>query len=394
MTSGENNSAGTHTKHAALKRPALGYFGRNEWAIVGAPCVNIKLLADAVIKAFSSTYKCAYADTSHTDEITLQPGRLANGGAIEFTDQINHSQFNYREKLNTVPFRQQFNEADLILVNGNHQQAVNQVVIIYENKRASLQKRLKELNNVQLFLLDDKVEEVFDFIKESVPNWQNIPTLSLHDVDGVIGFFKGKIEAAIPALSGLVLAGGKSIRMGFDKSAVNIYGKEQRYYVANMLSSFCDDVYISCREDQKDQLSHQYPAITDTFTGLGPFGAILSAFRKNPDRALLVVACDLLLLDVETIGYLIKHRNPSSVATAYKSSHDDFPEPLITIWEPKSYPLLLAFLAQGYSCPRKVLINSNITLLTAPHSAALTNVNTPADMENIKRELHQKMAAS
>jgi molybdopterin-guanine dinucleotide biosynthesis protein A len=65
---------------------------------------------------------------------------------------------------------------------------------------------------------------------------------------------------------------------------------------------------------------------------------------------------------------------------------------LITIWEPKSYPLLLSFLAQGYSCPRKVLINSDVTLVNALNPDALTNVNTPDEFERIKRVLHQKIA--
>jgi molybdopterin-guanine dinucleotide biosynthesis protein A len=55
---------------------------------------------------------------------------------------------------------------------------------------------------------------------------------------------------------------------------------------------------------------------------------------------------------------------------------------------------LLAFLSQGYSCPRKVLINSDITLLQAPDVNALANINTPEDMEKIKRELHIKMTTA
>ena len=72
-----------HNKHANLVRPAIGNYARNEWAIVGAPCVVIKALADSVIGALSSKYKCAYADTSHNDEMTLVPGRLANGALLE-----------------------------------------------------------------------------------------------------------------------------------------------------------------------------------------------------------------------------------------------------------------------------------------------------------------------
>jgi molybdopterin-guanine dinucleotide biosynthesis protein A len=383
-----------HKKHASLVKPSLGNFARNEWAFVGAPCINIKLLADSIINALSATYKCAYADSSHNDEVILPPGRIANGAFLEYTDQLNYQQFNYSTPVNAVKFKQQFAGVDLVLVNGNHQQASTQVVIVYKNKKASLQKRVDQLTNVQLILLDDRVDEVFDFIKEAVPDWETLPTYRLSDLENIIAFFESKMKQAKPVLNGLVLAGGKSIRMGFDKGLINFYGKEQRYYVADMLNTFCDEVFISCRADQRHEIDSAYAAIEDTFTGLGPFGAILSAFRENPDRALLIVACDLPLLNMETLQYLITNRNVSSIATAYENSIDGFPEPLITIWEPKSYPVLLAYLAQGYSCPRKVLINSDITLLKAPEPDALTNVNTPDDMEKIKRELHQKIAAS
>jgi molybdopterin-guanine dinucleotide biosynthesis protein A len=192
-----------------------------------------------------------------------------------------------------------------------------------------------------------------------------------------------------------VLAGGKSTRMGFDKGAVNWYGKEQRYYMADLLKKHCDKVYISCRdEEQQKEIDLKYLSMPDTFTGLGPYGAILSAFRENPDRAWLVIACDLPLVDASVIQHLADNRNTATIATAYQSQQNEFPEPLITIYEPKSYPALLQFLAQGYSCPRKVLINSDITLLQSPKEDALANVNTPDELDRIKRVLHAKVATT
>ena len=381
-----------HKKHTDLVRPALGNYGRNEWAIVGAPCVFIKALADQVIHALSPAYKCAYADTSHNDEVVLAPGRLANGAILEYTDQINHQQFNYNSPSTQFTLRQQFADADLVLVNGNHQQAKAQVVIISENKKASLEKRLSQLTNIELILLAENVNDVFDFIKENIPNWQSLPLYRLDETDKIIAFFEAKMQQAKPKLNGLVLAGGKSMRMGFDKGAVNWFGKEQRYHIADMLKPLCEEVFISCRADQKHQININYNVLEDTFTGLGPFGAILSAFREQPDKAWLVVACDLPLLETETFKSLIEQRKTSAVATAFNSPDNEFPEPLITIWEPKSYPVLLAFLAQGYSCPRKVLINSDVHLLQVPNPASLTNVNTPDELEKVKRTIHQKIA--
>ncbi|MDF2431643.1 MAG: molybdenum cofactor guanylyltransferase [Mucilaginibacter sp.] len=382
-----------HKKHIDLKRPSLGNYSWNEYAFVGAPCTVIKFLSDQVINALSPGYKCGYADTTHNDDMTSLPGRLSNGATIEYTDQVNYRQLNYKSAFNAFKLKEIFTDCDLVLVNGNHQQAKNQVVIISESKKASLQKRLDQLTNVKMLLLADGTNEVFSFIKEAIPNWHQLPLYRMGDTGNIIAYFKKELQQATPVLNGLVLAGGKSERMGFDKGAVNWHGKEQRYHMTDLLKSFCNDVFISCRQDQQQEMNPGYLSMTDTFTGLGPYGAILSAFREKPDNAWLVVACDLPLLSVNTLQHLVANRNTSSVATTYRSPHDNFPEPLITIWEPKSYPVLLSFLAQGYSCPRKVLINSEITLLNAPEPGELTNVNTPDELGKVKRLLHQKIAA-
>nr|HQU59078.1 NTP transferase domain-containing protein [Saprospiraceae bacterium] len=159
-----------------------------------------------------------------------------------------------------------------------------------------------------------------------------------------------------------------------------------RDYMAKLLTSYCTETFISCRPDQVEEIKNPLP---DTFTGLGPFGAIASAFRQKPDAAWLVIACDLPLLDADTISQLIGFRNISKVATAFNSPVNEFPEPLIAIWEPRSYPILLQFLTQGYSCPRKVLINSNVELLNATKPQALRNVNSPEEMEDVKALINQ-----
>jgi molybdopterin-guanine dinucleotide biosynthesis protein A len=197
--------------------------------------------------------------------------------------------------------------------------------------------------------------------------------------DEITDFFKKQMKAAIPPLKGLVLAGGKSQRMRYDKGLLNYHGKPQREHMGDIISQFCRETYLSCRFDQVDALAAEYPPLFDTFFDLGPMGALLSAFRSNPNAAWLVAACDLPFLDEKTVNYLVENRNPSAIATAFQSPENEFPEPLIAIWEPKAYPVLFQFLSQGISCPRKVLINSRVHLLEAPEPVALKNVNTPEE---------------
>ena len=52
----------------------------------------------------------------------------------------------------------------------------------------------------------------------------------------------------------MVIAGGKSKRMGFDKGTIEWHAKEQRYYAADLLKELCGEVFISCRPEQEKDI--------------------------------------------------------------------------------------------------------------------------------------------
>lgn len=385
-----------HKKHEDIARPTLGQFGRNEWAFLGTNCGAIKQLAFRLSQALSPQWRVAYVDADHqsADEDAASGGgtgpALAHGAALEFTDKISFQRTDSVAAPTPFQFRQQFSEADVVLVNGNHFTAKQQVVIVDPKKEDSLRRKLDRLTDVVLVLLPDGVENLPGFLSDhlgkSAPN-HHFSILQLSDFQNIKSFFETKMAAAVPPLSGLVLAGGKSRRMGTDKSVLAYHDRPQRDVVLDHLAGVCGQSFLSCRPDQAGELVFSYDVLPDTFLGLGPMGAILSALRQQPDSAWLVLACDLPLLDAATIRFLVENRNPSAMATAFRSPESGFPEPLAAIWEPKSYPVLLQFLAQGYSCPRKALINSHTHLVEPPNPDALLNVNTPEEVETALQKL-------
>ncbi len=191
---------------------------------------------------------------------------------------------------------------------------------------------------------------------------------------------------------GLVLAGGKSVRMGEDKGRIKWHGIEQRYHMANMLSGFCNEVFISCRQEQVGVMDSSYKLLPDSVDGAGPICGILSAFKVYPDVAWLVIACDLPLLDEAILQYLIEKRVATTLASTFESPYDSLPEPLITIWEPLSYSLLLQFFNEGFNCPRKILIRNKerVNILQPPNPDALLNANTPADAKLVMSKIKVK----
>lgn len=179
---------------------------------------------------------------------------------------------------------------------------------------------------------------------------------------------------------GLVLAGGSSSRMQRDKAALQYQGKSQLERAFDLVSRHVSKVYVSVRASQTNDPSRaQHPLIVDSVTGEGPIVGIRSALAAHPEVAWLVVACDLPFLSDTALSQLLRHRDPSAVATAYCSTHDGLPEPLCALWEPQAGPALASYQEDGGRCPRKFLIRHAVPLLEPSDKHALDNVNTPEE---------------
>lgn len=373
-----------HQKHAKLERPQLGTFGRREIALIGTPCGLIQALSRQLIEQLGTELKLAYVDADHAGADQGKAPMLPESHLV-YTDKINYHRFDLRLEADSFQYRQWFNLQDLILVNGNHFTARQQIVFIDPRKFDSLQRKLDRLTEVIGFIVMEETYNLPDFLKEQLPQWADLPVWQVNDTKAISKFIREQQQKQVPPVKGLVLAGGKSQRMGRDKGQLDYHGLPQREYLYQLMEKEMGiEAYLSCREDQLASMPEGHRVLSDSFLGLGPYGAILSAFRKDPNSAWLVVACDLPFVDRAGLQYLIDHRDTSSVATAFHNPATNFPDPLLTLWEPRAYPVLLQFLAQGYSCPRKVLINSPIQNIKAPNGQLLTNVNNPTEFEKVK----------
>jgi molybdopterin-guanine dinucleotide biosynthesis protein A len=186
-------------------------------------------------------------------------------------------------------------------------------------------------------------------------------------------------------MKGLILCGGRSTRMQQDKSTIAYHGMPQWQYLYNLLQSLVPEVYLSCRADQQPDFTDHIPVITDSVPGAGPIVGLLSAHAAFPDDAWLVLACDLPLISLQSLSFLVHARQPEKDATAFLSSFNNSPEPLIAIWEAKGLELLKN---SGKSCPRKALLQADVLILENPYPTEQFNANTPEEMQAAKDQLH------
>lgn len=369
-----------HRKHPPLAKPDLGEWGRNEFAFIGAPCNVIRDLTQALTQRLASAWKVCYVDADHADA-DIQPEPQFTGAAL-FTDKIHSRRLDTLEQPGTFQRRRWLSDFDVILINGNHFDAFSQIVLLHSKKLESLQRKTDRLKHVIAVVETDTTLDACGWMKKYLTSETQIFTSD--EQDQFANWLAGQIRT--PEVRGLVLAGGKSTRMGSDKSVIDYHGKPHREYLLSLLHETGVPHFLSCRPDQVEGLQADN-VVADRFLDLGPFGAILSAMLSAPDSAWLVLATDLPFVNEQTLQTLLEHRDPSKIATAFHNPETNFPEPLITLWEPKAYPVMLSFLTQGISCPRKVLINSDVHVIEAGEQRWLQNVNTPEEMRAAREML-------
>ncbi|SFC28171.1 molybdopterin-guanine dinucleotide biosynthesis protein A [Flagellimonas taeanensis] len=196
------------------------------------------------------------------------------------------------------------------------------------------------------------------------------------------------MENKAPIVYGLVLAGGKSTRMGADKGWLTYHKVPQQEYLYTLLGEVCDQVYLSVRKEQQQDIPEGFKTIVDNDEHRGPFNGILSAHTQHPDVAWLVLACDLPLIDKNALRQLMDNRDPNKKATSFGTCETGLPEPLVAIWEPTGLEEAKAYLKTAESsCPRKFLIHSDIALVHPEKDEVLYNANSLEEYEFAKSKL-------
>jgi molybdopterin-guanine dinucleotide biosynthesis protein A len=377
-----------HRKHGKTNLANFGNFGRMEIAIMGTPCGEIKKLANQLIHQLRG-FKIAYVDADHKTDEEDVPQQIQDGATMVFTDKIKFNRIDINASLDKFQRNRLFNEYDLVLVNGNHFEAGLQIVVVDDRK--PLEKNLKKITNPVAILRGSEQTRLPEYLENHLGKELEIqPLYNIAEVEKVSDLIRDLLLLNVPRLNGLVLAGGKSERMGQDKGKIDYHGMPQREYLYTMLEGLTENTFMSCRPDQVAEFDASFKTLPDSIAGLGPFGAIISAFREFPNHAWLVVACDIPLISRNSLLQLIGERNPSKMATTFFNNETGFPDPLVTIWEPKAYPEMLHFLSLGYSCPRKVLINSQVQIIHPSDPKALLNANSPEEYERVKEILSEQ----
>ena len=361
-----------HRKHPEVPRRQLGHYSTTEFALLGTLCKRIDALAFA--------WQAALAGEART---LVVRGKLAGDAAADLRQSGDKRMEGDRHRWDEYDDRIIGGDYDLALVNGNHYPAARQIVFVDPAKAGTLQRRRHQLTDVVAVVLDAG-EAPPAWLREHLAATGQRPLVCAAGEEDarVLPLVRAALRQNRPRLRALVLAGGRSRRMGRDKAQLAY--RDGTPELARMVELCAGqlglDAFVAVRDSSDEPLSGT-PTIVDRFAGMGPMGAIASAFLAQPDAAWLVLACDLPLLEANDIRRLVDARDVRRHATAARATSKPWPEPLVAIYEPRAYRRLLDLLSLGYTCPRKLLINGDTLEVEFADERPLYNANTPAERE-------------
>jgi molybdopterin-guanine dinucleotide biosynthesis protein A len=285
-----------------------------------------------------------------------------------------------KKKINHQLFKNEQLLYDITIIEGYKDENLSKYIISTYDKIKNEDFSLPKYSNLLGIILDEVPKNLgigVDSIPVSVPQ-----IFGRDDVDGIYNDLVLNIKKKKPALNALILVGGKSSRMGEDKGILNYNGKSQVDFLYDLLSPFINDVFVSVNSSQKNIQDYQkYNIIEDKILEIGPIGGVISSFMSNRDSAWLVVACDIPLINQNVIKELIDKRNFLKAGTFFNS---DFGfEPLVGIYEPKSFPFLLSALQTGKYGIKNAFNELELNIIDNNFTSKFKNINTKKEKEEL-----------
>jgi molybdopterin-guanine dinucleotide biosynthesis protein A len=185
----------------------------------------------------------------------------------------------------------------------------------------------------------------------------------------------------------VILAGGQSRRMGFNKALVDIGGIPLIQNLIDRILPITDQIFISSNDPQGYAFLN-YPVVTDQFPGKGPLAGFHSVMIQHEYALYILLACDLPNLKTSILKTLV------SMAAGYDAviprTRDGIAHPLCAVYRRTWLPAVEKALARGANKMIQPFLDESLAVRwVTPEDGGfretdLANINTPEDLRKLK----------
>jgi molybdopterin-guanine dinucleotide biosynthesis protein A len=190
------------------------------------------------------------------------------------------------------------------------------------------------------------------------------------------------------AVTGIILAGGKSSRMGFDKGMAVLNGKKMVEWVIAALQSVCSQILIVSNTNNYNQLD--YPVYDDIYKNTGPLGGIYTGLTYSSTDYNLVVACDMPFINTNIFSLLLSFAGDYSIVVP--SVNGRF-EPLCAFYHKQTCHKINDLILQQSWKLQQVIRQFHYKEIkledTQTELSIFANINTPDELKELQMKSFQ-----
>lgn len=186
-------------------------------------------------------------------------------------------------------------------------------------------------------------------------------------------------------ITGILLAGGMSRRMGTEKGMLKIGRRLLYEYPLEVLEGICDEVLISTCKDFAISVNHRM--VCDEVKGIGPLGGIYSCLKQSSNELNLVLSYDMPLVNESLLRLLISEGEAFEIVLP--SMHERRPEPLCGLYRRSITDAMKEMISQNDLAVNHLLTRCHSRIvpiseeLECWHPDLFLNINSSEDLHRI-----------
>ncbi len=182
------------------------------------------------------------------------------------------------------------------------------------------------------------------------------------------------------ALTGIILAGGKSRRMGKDKGLIIFKGKPFIKYIIEALQPLVNEIVI-VSDDEAYDVFMETTRIPDRIPASGPLGGIYTGLDYIKTPYAIVLSCDIPKIKTDSLEKLTRHITIENDVVQYE--YDGETMPLIAVYKKECKITCLSLLEKDKRRVRSLIDELQVKTIQVPESIKdqVININTPEELK-------------
>jgi molybdenum cofactor guanylyltransferase len=187
-------------------------------------------------------------------------------------------------------------------------------------------------------------------------------------------------------VTGILLAGGKSRRMGFDKRFLQLGGETLVRRALSVYERLFTEILIVVAEPAPELKDMGHQIVTDLIPNCATLGGLYTGLSLSHSRRIFAAACDMPFLSLEVIDHLLQFYDDDIVMPKLVSGL----QPMHAVYAKTCLPYFEHMMANNILSIQLVLehdelqarlVEEEVLRILDPQLLSFLNLNTPEDVE-------------